>query len=377
MFFDVGCSLLPRAGNGISGDVFLSRRLRGGRRVVAVLCDGLGDGVLACAPASLTAAMALEFACGAVDPARTASLLMDSLPSVSSQEGSASSFSLVDARMDGEIRVFEHGNPPCLVLDGAEDFPVHRVVQARPRWGGRSISVSTVPVREGIRVVLHTPELSGGEEGGDLSERVRARIRQDADLSATDLAGRLVRQTAARTGGVPSSDLGAAVLFVREPRRLLILTGPPFDPTRDGEMAAALEGFPGRKAICGGTTAALLSRLSGRKLLPGSLPSPKGSPVAATMEGVDLVTEGVLTLTRVEQTLRAAGRTVGRGDPAEELVRLMLGVDCVEFLVGTAVNVAHQDPGLPRELGWRRDLIRRIGQLLEERFFKEVSIRLL
>ena len=53
----------------------------------------------------------------------------------------------------------------------------------------------------------------------------------------------------------------------------------------------------------------------------------------------------------------------------------MLESDIVEFLVGTRINEAHQDPNVPVELDLRRNIVRRITHLLESRYLKETSVR--
>ena len=99
-------------------------------------------------------------------------------------------------------------------------------------------------------------------------------------------------------------------------------------------------------------------------------------PPMARVAGLDLVTEGILTLTRVNELLReGADRTaVQYGvDGASSLLRLMMEVDHVHFIVGRVVNPAHQNPALPRELGIRMSVVREIAEELRRRG-KEVTI---
>ncbi len=92
------------------------------------------------------------------------------------------------------------------------------------------------------------------------------------------------------------------------------------------------------------------------------------------MDGVDLVTEGILTLTRVahllEQQLPPA-----RSDAAVHLLGLLRKSDTIDFVVGTRINEAHQDPTHPVDLEIRRTIIKRISKVLEERHLKDVRIR--
>ena len=88
------------------------------------------------------------------------------------------------------------------------------------------------------------------------------------------------------------------------------------------------------------------------------------------MEGVDLVTEGILTLSQTERILSGNKNAGGAG----ELFRLLHNSDKITFLVGTCINIAHQDPTLPVELEIRRNVIKNIKFLLETKFLKDVEI---
>jgi hypothetical protein len=97
-------------------------------------------------------------------------------------------------------------------------------------------------------------------------------------------------------------------------------------------------------------------------------------PPVSRVAGVDLVTEGILTLTRAAQYLEH-GRPEGHCNAAADLVELFLESDIIHFIVGTRINEAHQDPTLPVDLEIRRNIIKRIAAVLEHRYLKEVRIQ--
>jgi hypothetical protein len=99
-------------------------------------------------------------------------------------------------------------------------------------------------------------------------------------------------------------------------------------------------------------------------------------PPPAVMDGVDLVTEGTVTLAKVAEILeRVSPGEPARKNPATDIVSLMLQSDIVEFVVGTRINEAHQDPNVPVELDLRRNIVRKIASLLETRYLKEARVR--
>jgi hypothetical protein len=154
------------------------------------------------------------------------------------------------------------------------------------------------------------------------------------------------------------------------------MTGPPFAPQRDFELAQAAMKFSGKKIICGGTTATIVGRILQRPITVDLTQADTGMPPPARMEGIDLITEGALTLAHVAQFL-ATDIRVERlpANPAGDIVRLMLGSDIIHFIVGTRINEAHQDPNTPQELDLRRNIVRRIVSLLEEKYLNTTSVR--
>jgi hypothetical protein len=95
------------------------------------------------------------------------------------------------------------------------------------------------------------------------------------------------------------------------------------------------------------------------------------------MEGFEIVTEGILTLGRVEEILENYTTDMRLEDsPPEEVVKLLTQHDDIHIIVGTRINWAHQDPDQPVELEIRKSVVRRIVRLLETRFFKKVTVEL-
>ena len=124
--------------------------------------------------------------------------------------------------------------------------------------------------------------------------------------------------------------------------------------------------------ISGGTSAEIISRELGRPLTI-DLDTVSGDlPPLSRMPGADLVTEGIFTLTRAARYLE--NNEFSKLDPAGRLVELMRRNDIIEFLVGTRINEAHQDPNLPVDLELRRNIIKRLGAVLSDRYMKEVRI---
>lgn len=378
-------------GQPVPGDVFLSRKVREEGRTVSVLSDGLGSGVKANVLATLTSSMALDFVVHHADIEQTALTIMETLPLCSERQIAYSTFTIVDIDRRREVRVIEHENPPCLVLrDGRLlHCPVRRT--AVPAGVGnvpreRALEFTAFRAAVGDRIVIFSDGVQQSGMGTDamplgwgreaVANLALSLIRASPDLSARELARRLVAAATANDGGTPRDDISCAVVYVRHPRRLLIATGPPFDRRNDRLMAETVATFPGKVILCGGTTAQIVSRELRRTIHIDLDDLDDEVPPTSHMEGVSLITEGTITLARVEDALRQEGTLdANPRSPVTRVVDHLLNSDLIDVLVGTRVNEAHQDPAVPVELDLRRNLLKRIARVLEDRHLKETRTR--
>ncbi|MEG0571209.1 MAG: serine/threonine-protein phosphatase, partial [Oscillospiraceae bacterium] len=150
-------------------------------------------------------------------------------------------------------------------------------------------------------------------------------------------------------------------------RPLTIMVGPPVNPELDKIVVDKLMYSDGLKAVCGGTTSQIVSKITGKELDVEINYDNPAIPPTAKIQGIDLVTEGVLTLGKCLEYVRgftddsanhSQAFTLNHKDGATRLTKLILD-DCTEvrFLVGRALNPAHQNPGMPVSLGLKLNLI--------------------
>ena len=387
-YIDVDFAQSPKHGQFVAGDVFVCRKIKEEGRVIAVLSDGLGSGVKASVLATLTATMAMKYTQAFEDIRKSAATIMETLPVCEVRKISYSTFTILDLDEDGTCRFIEHGNPPLLWLRGSKAVSFARETFTLDAWKDREIAFGQVKLEIEDRLVcfsdgvtqsgLGKPSYPLGWGLDGVTTHVCNELSRDAQLSSRQLAQRLVDEARQHDGNKVKDDITAAVAYFRHPRRLLILTGPPFGRERDKTLADLAANFPGRKAIAGGTTASIISRELHRPVDMNLTDLHPDIPPTSTMEGIDLVTEGTLTLAKVAELLdRGETHPAGRLNAAQAMVRLMLESDIVEFVVGTRINEAHQDPNVPVELDLRRNIVRRVIGLLETKCLKETSVRYL
>ncbi len=385
-FIEVDSGQQAKHGQVATGDVFLSRKIKEEGRLITVLSDGLGSGVKAAVLANLTATMALRYTTAFVDVRQSAKTIMDTLPVCEKRKISYSTFTIVDLDADGKTRVIEHGNPPLMLWRGATTVPIERTSLTLETWKDRVIHYSEFDTQPGDRIVFFSDGVSQsglGRVGFPLgwgqdrvTEFLRRQIMAEREISSRELSRQLVAEALVNDGRHAKDDITCGAIYYRCPRRLVVITGPPFSKERDRELAELVLTFEGRKAICGGTTASIVSRLLNRPVTMSLANLDPEIPPGAVMAGVDLVTEGTITLAKVADMLER-GNTFehGRKNPAVDLLTLMLQNDIVEFMVGTRINEAHQDPSIPVEMDLRRNIVRKIVALLETRYLKETHVR--
>lgn len=384
LFIDLGFTQCFKHGEAICGDAFKFQKTDDGR-VIAVLSDGLGSGVKANILASMTATMALKFALENSEILRAAEIMMSALPICQVRKISYATFTIVNAGLHGATRVIEMGNPRFILFRNgiAQNIP-HENLES-PKWHDRQMKVYDFQVAPSDRLVFFSDGISQsgmgskawplGWRGRGCPEYIGKLLGDHEDISSHQLCEKLLDEAKRKEPkGLSNDDMTAAAMYFRHPRKMLLFTGPPFDPASDAECAEIVNQFPGEKVVSGGTSAEIVSRELHKKIRMNLKNVSSEMPPQAFMDGIDLVTEGIFTLTKTAQYLEIHDGTK-HDNPAGKLAEMMLRNDVIEMLVGTKINEAHQDPKLPIDLELRRNIIRRLAKVLERKFLKKVNIK--
>ncbi len=373
-------------GERISGDVFLYKYIREEERVVAVLSDGMGHGVKANILATLTATMALNFTREHKEVDRIAEIIMNTLPVCSERKISYSTFTIIDIDSSGRANILEYDNPSTIILRGNKELDIQwkKVVLDKGKNSGKVLKTCTFIPQKEDRIIFCSDGVSQsgmgsenfpfGWERENVATYASALVSSESSISAVMLAGKVVTMAHKNDGYKAKDDISCAVIYFREPRKLMICTGPPFEKEKDKELAAKVLGYVGKVILCGGTTADIVARELNRTIVDELIFEDPELPPESFLEGIDLVTEGILTLQKVNEILKTYNNSVklGKG-PADKIVKMLMESDEIHFIIGTRINIAHQDPTLPVELEIRRTVVKRIARLLEEKWLKKVS----
>ncbi|MFA6128450.1 MAG: SpoIIE family protein phosphatase [Bacteroidales bacterium] len=384
---EINCQQKFQEGERICGDVFLSQKVSEEGRTIMVLSDGMGHGVKANMLATLTATMALNFTKEHKDVEKIAEIIMNTLPVCSDRQMSYATFSVIDIQEDGLTRILEYDNPHALIFRGKQllEPEWNCILMTTEKNAGKEILTCSFNARKEDRIVICSDGVvqSGlgftaypfGWGRDKLGDMVRDLITRDPEISARKLSARIINTSVQNDKYHSQDDTSCATIYFREPRKLLICSGPPYDLEKDKELAVMVREFPGRKVLCGATTADIIAREWDKKIVDSFEFSDPDLPPVAFMDGVDLITEGILTLGKVSVLLDQYNENlkVGKG-PADEIIKMLLQSDEVYFIIGTRINIAHQDPSLPVELEIRRTVVKRIARTLEKKFLLEVKV---
>ena len=390
IFIDVDYAQIYKHGQRIGGDVFLLSRNPDANQIVSTLSDGLGSGVKANVLASLTAHMAHKLSFSKIDLKHSAKIIMDTLPVCKERKISYSTFTIADIHYEEnlekiKVNLVEYDNPASLRFNGPEAIRWDREKTELRRAGAfksEVVATSSFEMNYGERLVMFSDGVTQSGLGtlplGWRLDGVRTFISQEIeknpDISSRELSRAIVDKACELDKGMSKDDITCVVVYIRKPRRTLIVTGPPFKKESDVILGEKIAAFNGKKIISGGTTALIVSRLFDKKLTVDLTCWSQDVPPSSKMEGIDLVTEGMLTLSKVALILeKKIDVSELPNDPARKFVEILLDSDQVHFLVGTKINEAHQDPNIPVEIGIRRTIIGRLRKALEENYIKETS----
>jgi hypothetical protein len=330
--------------------------------------------------------MALNFTREHKEVDRIAEIIMNTLPVCSERKISYSTFTIVDIESSGKANILEYDNPSTIILRGSKihDINWKKVTLDKGRHIGKVLRTCSFMPEKEDRIIFCSDGVTQSGMGSDpypfgwerenVAAYASTLIAGEPSMSAVTLAGKIVTAAHKNDAYKAKDDISCAVIYFREPRKLLICTGPPYEKDKDKELAAKVSAYQGKVILCGGTTADIVARELGRTIVDELIFEDPELPPESFLEGIDLVTEGILTLQKVNEILKSYNNSVklGKG-PADKIVKLLMESDEIHFIIGTRINIAHQDPTLPVELEIRRTVIKRIARLLEEKWLKNIT----
>ena len=345
---------------------------------VIVLADGLGSGVKASILSTLTSKIISTMMAAGLPIEECVSTIAATLPVCSVRGVAYSTFTIMHLINNETAEIIQYDNPQVIVLrDNVNyDYP-----KTEMNIDGKKIYKSVIRLHENdifIAMSDGCPHAGIGmaynfgwkrEDIIDFMETMSV-----AGLTAKNLSTLLVDECDKLYGYKPGDDATACIVKIRKREPMNILFGPPSNRDDCDRMMSLFFSKQGKHIICGGTTSSIAAKYL-RKPLQATLNFEKSDvPPIAKLEGVDLVTEGVITMNKV---IEYAKDYLGKNklyeqwnynrDGASLICQLLFEeATDINFYVGRAINPAHQNPDLPINFSIKMNLVEELSQSLKE-----------
>ena len=310
------------------------------------------------------------------------------LPICKEREVAYATFSILQIFRDGEAYLVEYDNPKCVFIRNKEiiNYPYQeRVIEGKKIREYRfhvELNDCFVLMSDGAIWAGEEETMNYNWEWDDMAAYTLKCTNET--LSAARLAAMLSQVCYDLYGQKPGDDTTVAVTRVIRRQVVNIFTGPPSRKEDDERVVHDFMKQEGKKVICGGTSANVASRVLKREIVTLVKHADPKIPPMATMEGLDLVTEGVLTIGSALDLLHryenddfdeAFFDTLDAENGAAKLARLLIE-ECTDLnlFVGKALNPAHQNSNLPFDLSVRMNLVEQLKDCAE-RMGKHVTVK--
>ena len=384
---DIGYRSLIKYGEQLCGDhVYVIGQ--GEDTSTIVLADGLGSGVKASILSTLTSRIISTMVAEGLPIEDCVETIAATLPVCSERQVAYSTFTIIRLIDNREAEIIEYDNPAVILLrDGKNcEFP-----KTALSIGGKTIYKSRIPLRENDIFVamsdgcIHAGvgmELNFGWERGDIIEFLETLY--DVGFTAKTLTTILLDECYKLYGGQPGDDTTACVVRIRRREPMNLLFGPPANRDDCNKMLSLFFSKEGKHIICGGTTSSIAAEYLHKRVVPKLDYLDPEVPPIAEIEGVDLVTEGVITINKVLSYAKdyledneSYTQWSYKKDGASQIARLLFEeATDINFYVGRAINPAHQNPNLPINFSIKMQLVselsdclRRMGKRIKVSYF--------
>ncbi len=347
---------------------------------IVILADGMGSGVKANILATLTSKILGTMFLNGAKIESCVETIARTLPICQVRKVAYATFSILQISHDGSAYLVEFDNPSCVFVRDRQivDYPYEeRFIEDKKIREYRfqvQINDCFVLMSDGVIYAGVGELLNFGWTWKDMAQYTLKCTKET--LSASRLAAMLSQACYDLYGEKPGDDTTVAVVRVIERRVVNIFTGPPTDKEDDEQLVSDFMKCEGKKVVCGGTSANIAARVLKKEIVTSVNYADPSVPPTASIEGLDLVTEGVLTLGKALGILRKYEQDefdeeffneLDADNGASKLAKLLIE-ECTDLnlFVGKALNPAHQNSNLPFDLSVRMNLVEQLKDCAEK-----------
>ncbi len=374
---DIGYKSINHYGEQLCGD-HVDIIEQGDNSTVIVLADGLGSGVKASILSTLTSKIISTMMAEGMKLEDCVSTIAATLPVCSDRGVAYSTFTILHLIDNQRVEIIQYDNPHVILIRNGSNFDypkTERVIE------GKTIYQSVIKLMEDDIFVAMSDGCPHAGIGtaynfGWNREDIIAFMEVQATMgyTAKTLSTVLVDECERLYDHQPGDDATACVVRVRRREPLNLLFGSPANRDDDERMMSLFFSKEGKHIVCGGTTATVAARYLHKPLTPNLDFVDADVPPTATLEGVDLVTEGVITINKVLTYARdylqdneSYSQWAFKKDGASLIARYLFEeATDINFFVGRAINPAHQNPDLPINFSIKMNLVKDLSECLKK-----------
>lgn len=369
-YIDASYKSINKFGEELCGDKVETIKTEDG--YILVLSDGLGSGVKANILATLTSKIAITMLKGGSSIEETLETIINTLPECKVRKLAYSTFTIIKLSNNGDCYMVEYENPPTFFYrDGSDVFidRKERIIKGKKVFESYFkfypddllTVVSDGAVHAGVGEYLNL-----GWQWKNINDFLR-------DISqkkyATDITNSLLDVCKTLYNDKPGDDTTVLSIKFQPIKYLNLFTGPPKNIEDDENFIKRVEESQGIRVLSGGTTANIISKAWNEEIVINLKGYKHNLPPVGHMRGVDLVTEGLLTLNKTVEYIKEyiyEGNEITSDDGAGVLGRMLLfDASHIKIVAGTAVNSAHQNPDFPMDFNIKLKVVTELEAILE------------
>lgn len=374
---DIGYKSINHYGEQLCGDHVEVVEVEDGSTII-VLSDGLGSGVKASILSTLTSKILSTMMAAGLPIEECVGTIADTLPVCSLRGVAYSTFTIIRIVDNHTAEIFQYDNPHVVIIRDEKNY---EYAKTEMNIGGKRVFKSVIQLRENDIFVAMS---DGCPHAGIGTAYNFGWKREDiidfletmapAGYTAKNLSTILVDECNRLYGGKPGDDATACIVKIRKREPMNMLFGPPSNRDDANRMMSLFFSKEGKHIVCGGTTSSIAAKYLGKTVKASLNFEHSDVPPIAEIEGVDLVTEGVITVNKV---LEYAKDYLGENkyyehwnfkkDGASLISRLLFEeATDINFYVGRAINPAHQNPDLPINFNIKMNLVEELSKCLRQ-----------
>lgn len=377
LFADIGYRSINHVGEELCGD-HIDVVEQDENSTVIVLADGLGSGVKASILSTLTSKIISTMVSEGLSLDDCIATIAATLPVCSVRGVAYSTFTLIRLVNNEYAEIMEYDNPAVILLRDGRGFEIPKT---EVNIGGKLIYRSRIKLQENDIFIAMSDGCIHAGVGMSLNFGWGRRdiitfmeTFYDVGFTAKTLSTILLDECNRLYGGKPGDDTSVCTIRIKRREPMNLLFGPPSNRDDGDKMMSLFFSKEGKHIICGGTTSSIAARYLGKTVRTEIDFIDPDIPPIAHIDGVDLVTEGVITVNRVLEYAKdyladneSYKHWSYKQDGASLISRLLFEeATDINFYVGRAMNPAHQNPNLPINFNIKMQLVSELSDCLRK-----------